>query len=321
MIRYGLLFGIFCILLSLMKPLSLKKRRFYFYTLLAIFFIIIPIITLYTSGYRIGKGFHLVETGGIYIYSPEAGADIYVDNKKKKTTNIFQKELFLQDLKPGTYVVYITKDGFWPWAKEVEVEERKVTTTIAFLVPKEPKGEVIPRILVSDPALSTTTPTTGGKLNPEYMDVVTLFQKHEAEKRRIFALAEKVALATSSPENTQEIFLATRGRVGLWQDDTRVIATWQKDEKSLPNYFCRDKICENTVIVFNSVAPIKDIDFYPGREDVVLIAVQNGIYVIEIDARKYQNFQPVYKGVDPYFVLSGNTLYIKDNDNFFKINL
>ncbi|MCR4330631.1 MAG: PEGA domain-containing protein, partial [Patescibacteria group bacterium] len=172
-----------------MKPLSLKKRRFYFYTLLAVFFIIIPVVTLYTSGYRIGKGFQLVETGGIYIYSPEAGADIYVDNKKKKTTNIFQKELFLQDLTPGTYVVYITKDGFWPWLKEVEVEERKVTTTIAFLVPKEPKGEVIPRILSSDPALSTTTPTTEGKLNPEYMDVVDLFQKHEAEKRRIFALA------------------------------------------------------------------------------------------------------------------------------------
>ena len=47
-----------------MKPLSLKKRRFYFYTLLAVFFVIIPIITLYTSGYRIGKGFRLVETGG-----------------------------------------------------------------------------------------------------------------------------------------------------------------------------------------------------------------------------------------------------------------
>jgi len=302
-----------------MKPLSLKKRRFYFYTLLAVFFIVIPIITLYTSGYRIGEGFRLVETGGIYIYSPEAGADIYVDEKKKKTTNIFQKELFLQDLTPGTYVVYITKEGFWPWAKEVEVEERKVATTIAFLVPKEPRGEVIPRTLASDPA--TTTPATTEKINPEYLDVVNLFQKHEAEKERIFALAAKVAAATSTTEQTPEVFLVTRGRVGLWQDGTQVTATWQKDERSLPNYFCRDKVCENTVVVFNSIAPIKDIDFYPGREDAVLIAIQNGIYVIEIDARKYQNFQPVYKGVDPYFVLSNNTLYIKDNDNFFKINL
>ncbi len=304
-----------------MKPLSLKKRRVYFYTLLAVFFIIIPIITLYTSGYRIGKGFRLVETGGIYIYSPEAGADIYVDDKKKKTTNIFQKELFLQDLTPGIYVVYITKEGFWPWAKEVEVEERKVTTTIAFLVPKEPKGEVISRTLAADPTQATTTPATKERLNPEHTDIVNLFREHEAEKKRIFALAAKTAAATSTTENIPEIFLATRGRVGLWQDGTRVTATWQKEVDSLPNYFCRDKVCEKTVVVFNSVAPIKDVDFYPGREDAVLIAVQNGIYVIEIDARKYQNFQPVYKGVDPYFVLSGNTLYIKDNNNFFKINL
>ena len=302
-----------------MKPLSLKKRRFYFYTLLAVFFVIIPIITLYTSGYRIGKGFRLVETGGIYIYSPEAGADIYVDSKKKKKTNIFQKELFLQDLRPDTYVVYIMKEGFWPWVKEVEVEERKVTTAIAFLVPKEPKGEVIARTLASDKATSaTTTPVTGGKLNPEYIDVVELFQNHEIEKKKASALAAKSASATSTAENTPGVFIAERGRVGLWQDDTRVLATWQKDEDSLPNYFCREKVCEKAVLVFNSITPIKDVDFYPGREDVILVAVQNGIYVIEIDARKYQNFQPVYKGVDPYFVVSGNTLYVKDNNNFSK---
>jgi len=304
-----------------MKPLSLKKRRFYFYLLLVVFFIVIPIIILYTSGYRLGKGFQLVETGGIYIYSPEAGADIYVDNKKKKKTSVFQRELFIQNLKPETYVVYITKEGFWPWAKEVEVEERKVTTAIAFLVPKEPKGETIPRVLASDAVLQATSTTPlPGEPNPEYAKIMELFEEAAAEETDPEGAVE-TAIATSTDENPSPSFLATRGHTGLWQDDTRVMASWLKDERSLPNYFCRDDVCEETVTVFNSVAPVKNIDFYPGREDIVLIAIQNGIYVIEIDARKFQNFQPVYKGVDPYFAVSGSTLYIKDTGNLFKLAL
>ena len=120
-----------------MQPMSIKKRRFYFYTLLVVFFLIIPIIILYTSGYRV-KGFHLVETGGIYIYSPEANSIIYLDNNEEHETSVFQKDYFVQNLTPGTYSVLIAKDGFWPWIKEVSVEERVVSEAIAFLIPKDP---------------------------------------------------------------------------------------------------------------------------------------------------------------------------------------
>lgn len=113
--------------------------------------------------------------------------------------------------------------------------------------------------------------------------------------------------------------ISGRGRVGLWQEDNRILARWLKDADSLPNYFCRGEICNDMVIVFSSPDKIRNFDFYPGREDVILLAVQTGVYAIEIDTRKAQNFQPVYKGADPKFIVSGNTLYIKDGDNIFRV--
>jgi len=109
--------------------------------------------------------------------------------------------------------------------------------------------------------------------------------------------------------------------LGLFQKDNKIFASWLKDEDDIPNYFCRSGECEKTVLVFDSAVPIKSLAFYPNREDVVILAISSGVYAIEIDARKHQNFQPVYKGIDPSFVTEGNTLYIKDSENLFRIEL
>src|SRR3989344_3241440 len=102
-----------------MEPMSLRKRRVYFYILCVLFIFIIPPIMFYTNGYRLGPGFTIVETGGMYIYAPEPGSIIYIDGKERRETTLFQREWFVQDVTPGIYTVLIAKDEFWPWIKEV----------------------------------------------------------------------------------------------------------------------------------------------------------------------------------------------------------
>jgi len=293
-----------------MNPMPLKKRRIYFYILLAVFFIIIPLITLYTSGYRI-QGLKIVETGGIYIYSPESGSEIYIDGRKKKVTGIFQKDWFVQNIKPGSYEVLISKDGFWPWLKEVEVKERHVTEAIAFLVPKELDSNIIPAEIPGEVATSTIA-------NPEYGRVSELFEDE-------FVAVESGTISTTTVSaNKEEIIfekMSRRDRVGIWRDGNQIFAKWLKDKEDTPNFFCRDGDCTEQVLVFSSVEPIRTIDFYPGRDDVVLVAVSNGIFAIEIDIRTNQNFQPIYKGVSPLFIISNGQFYIKDQENIFMVNI
>ncbi len=68
------------------------------------------------------------------------------------------------------------------------------------------------------------------------------------------------------------------------------------------------------------IANARSADFFPGRTDVLLVAVNDGIFAVETGATTPRNFQPVYKGISPLFVLSNNTLIIKDDDSLYRIS-
>ncbi|MEK7081447.1 MAG: PEGA domain-containing protein [Patescibacteria group bacterium] len=321
-----------------MQPMPLKKRRFYFYVLSLVFFLAIPVLIFYESGYRLGDSFNFVKTGGIYIYSPESGSEIYLNGDKIEETGFFLKDFFVDDLKPGKYSVLISKEKFWPWAKNVTIKEGMVAEAIAFLIPKDPEGETVPKnIEEANPAETETsgkTATTKKKpeANPEYLRILSLFEEEKINKEKVVksnTLAKNPAdesPATSSPEKTEEYIyekVSPRGKVGLWREGNQILAKWLKSDRSLPYYFCEgnNENCREIIAIFNSASVVRSLDFYPGRDDVVVIAVENGIFAIEIDSRKTQNFQPIYKGVDPYFIIDGNTFYVKDKDAIIKIKI
>jgi len=296
-----------------MEPMSLKKRRTYFYLLVVVFFLAIPPIILYTNGYRLGPNLTLVETGGMYVYAPESGAQVYIDSKAAHKTNIFQRDWFIDDLTPRMYTVLIEKDGFWPWYKEVVVEEKKVAEAIAFLIPKDPEIELVPSTLDIVTAGATTT-----RANAEYRDLLALF----SEKVPKQTTQPTTTLATSTATSTiMYEKISSRSRVGIIREDNRLIAYWLKRPEDLPNFFCRGTLCQSPIVAFSSVVPIRSFDFYPGRDDVLIVALQNGIFAVEIDARKIQNFQPIYKGSAPDFRLSSKGFIIKDGETIFRVTL
>jgi len=65
---------------------------------------------------------------------------------------------------------------------------------------------------------------------------------------------------------------------------------------------------------------ITAIDFYKNREDVILMALAEGIYALGIDYETEQNLQPIYKGTNPLFIKKDdNTIYILDNNNLMEV--
>jgi len=123
--------------------MTLKKRRIIFLFCGIFFLVLAPILLFYSLGYRLDKNFRIGRTGGLYVSSPVSGSEIFVKNKQEKKTNILQNGLFLQNLKTGIYPILITKDGYWPWLKNLEIKEGLVTETRAILVSKNPAGEMI----------------------------------------------------------------------------------------------------------------------------------------------------------------------------------
>jgi len=291
-----------------MSPLTLKKRRLYFLLFFVVFLLAIPVLLLYTSGYRIGNDLTLVKTGGVFVSAPVSGAEIYINNKLEKTTNIIQKNFFAQNLKPGTYFIFIYKDGYWPWSKELKVHEQLVSEAHSFLVPREPKLEEITKMIVKeDGSLSKDK-------NPVYADVLAIFST-KLSTTTIDKLTTESGAATST---------VTRNKVTLIRESDAIYAKWLGNLGEAPSAFCDEykRQCAEKITVFSSPTKIKTFDFYPGRNDVIVIARKNGIYAVETDTRKIQNFALVYAGGDPDFRIgSDGNFYVKDGPTIYKVTL
>jgi hypothetical protein len=291
-----------------MQPMPLKKRRLYFFLFFAVFVIAIPSLLLYTSGYRLSDGFHLVKTGGIFVSVPVSGAEIYVNNKLGRVTNLLQRDLFEQNLEPDTYFIFVHKEGYWPWSKELKVQEQLVVDAHAFLIPREPKLEEITKTIKDETSPDKALP------NIVYTEAEKMFYSTTTTKTANGLYSESASATTT----------ITRNKVTLTKTGDTISAKWLGGSKNAPSSFCDEykQKCSNEIEVFSSPTKIKTFDFYPGRNDVIIISRKNGIYAIETDRRKIQNFALVYAGGDPDFRIgSDGDFYVKDGKSLYRLSL
>lgn len=271
--------------------MTLRSRRIILAFSILAFLIMVPLVLLYTSGYRMGSDFHLIKTGGFYVSSPVSGSQIFVDGQLEKETNILQSGFFMQNLKPGTYSVLVAKEGYWPWIKKLNIKEQMVTEARALILPREPK--------------------TAAVSEKDFLP---------AEAEKYAAIKSEFKKLNSLPKSEIAEKFTNHGRERMWwkPEENKVWVEWIGEEESRPYYLNEDKN-----LVLDSAFPVRNADFYPGRKDVIIVAVQNGVFAIETDARGGRILQPVYRGIKPVFTLHENdpAIYILDAGTLIKVSL
>ena len=122
-----------------------KTRKIILLVSFLIFIILSPILLLHLQGIRFDlEKFQFTETGGIFVHCQNPGAKIYLDGKYKKETSLILKSVLLKKLLPGKYQVEVRKYGYFPWQKNVKVEEgtvKEIKDVILFK--KNPQFEII----------------------------------------------------------------------------------------------------------------------------------------------------------------------------------
>jgi hypothetical protein len=118
-----------------------RTRTILFLICLFLFFLIAPLIILYSQGYRIDiNSKKIIKTGGFYFNIWPEGAEIFLDGKFQKKTSFMSNSAYINDLKPKEYKIEIKKEGFHPWQKNVEIKENLVISfNDIFLIPENPK--------------------------------------------------------------------------------------------------------------------------------------------------------------------------------------
>ncbi len=207
--------------------------------------------------------------------------------------------------------------------------------------------------------LATTTSTSSFTLNPEHDFVASLFSTSTATSSSVFDLflaeVEKFGFATTSTStDILEDSYIEKGNIRLVEKESELYALWIGSMSSVPYYFCvndgdttsiasrygahvalqvdehristttplyfdNDRVCRQYVKIDRKRQDVFFYDFLPGSTDLVLLQLEDGLYVTEIDDRAWQNTQKIYDGNDYQVVVNNDTVYLKEDNQYFEI--
>jgi hypothetical protein len=83
----------------------------------------------------------------------------------------------------------------------------------------------------------------------------------------------------------------------------------------------KDTVCDARIRIDRKWQEVRDFDFYPGSTDFVILALTDGIYVVEVDDRSWQNVQPLMMGDMLNFHIENGSVYVYDGKIIYQVLL
>lgn len=321
-----------------MQPLSRIFRRHLFLAMVVMFLVGAPLLIGYSKGYRLNDAFSLMETGGIYIHSDIANSEVYLEGEFVESTGSFLRNTFIQDLSPDrSYTLWVVKEGYQSWTKRLPIVANLVTEARVLMLPK--------KLTWNEISATTTITAPHGVLeengdipNPAYQTLVEEFKDYKEQfavevptTTTLIVRGKRVATTTTKMEYRFPAWLADyasssalalqknvkeREGIVVWIADGNLIAAWVRTGEVPPYFFCTTSCKERLLIDWKE--PILRYDFYPNRNDVVIILTSEGLFAVELDDRSDRNIQPIRKGAVLDFRVESDGSIILFNGNTFE---
>ncbi len=81
----------------------------------------------------------------------------------------------------------------------------------------------------------------------------------------------------------------------------------------------KDAVCDPTILIDRKWQDVHDFDFFPGGTDFVIMVLIDGVYVVEVDNRSWQNVQPLFMGKNLEVYVEGGNIYVFDGVLIYQV--
>ena len=369
------------------EHLSYERRQKFFWQLVAIFLVSLPILIFYTTGYRLdftNEENAIMSTGGVYVTTDNLEVDVYLDEEQVERPRLFRSAYYIQNIAIGQHRIVVQRPDLQTWVKELPVDPHIVIEASAFNVPVIPRLRPITEYVTATgtlvyPGMASTTDLFDGvtttepvlfalsknvsayQLNEEHIFVRSLFSSTSSSTSSVFDLNNGVERFRFASVDTQIELTATTtdeeivsGDMLLTTRDGELYAIWQDTFDDIPFYFCvndfastsiadrygehvleeinrldsststpmyvdQNRLCRPEIKIDRSRMDVYFYDFFPDSSDLVLLQLEDGLYVTEIDDRAWQNTQLLYSGKDFQVVVENDSIYIRKGGLYFEI--
>lgn len=374
----------------IIELLSYQRRKRFFWSLVLIFMITLPVAIFYTTGYRIsyvGDTATIMPTGGLYVNTDTTEIELWVNEEPVRNARLFRSAYYIQNIEAGMHRVVAQQTGLQTWVKNMPVDPYLVAEVTAFNLPVVPQIRLITEyetatgtaVVGSDQLtllqgvsttppyiMSTSSATSSLVRNQEYDVLTTLFasstQGTSSPRVSLLAVPElppRFRFATTSADggtSTPSLPNVVRNDMRLSVRDGEIYAEWIGNLNRIPNYFCiasgtasttiarygqhvfdqvtalwatttppwnpdATKLCRPEIPINRLRQTVYAMDFVPGRSDLVVLLLEDGVYVSEIDDWSWQNTQRLYAGVEPRLVIDNGRMYAYDQGVYFELLL
>jgi hypothetical protein len=203
--------------------LSYEKRKRFFLVLVVIFFLALPSLIFYTSGYRLdfsdGSEQTIVSTGGMFVTTDNLEVEVYLDEEQVNRPRLFRNAYYIQNISAGKHRVVVQGEGRYTWVKELPVDSYLVIEVAAFNMPRQPHVRPVTEFVtatgtaVYEGAASTSVLFAEATSTEQFMFVERLLPR-EYEKNEEYIYVE--SLFSSSTEEKKSVFEGFLDRVGFF---------------------------------------------------------------------------------------------------------
>jgi hypothetical protein len=185
---------------------------------------------LYGMGYRVTKNLSFGKVGTVQMTIPASGTSVFADTSQKVVTTS-DDELVSFTFSPTTHTVIVSREGYFPWKKDIDVPKGGTVALEPLFVSKNATGEII-----------TTK-------DPQYFDI-----RHSVETHSL---------------PTKEKPLASKdGKKLLWIEDNTILVADADATNSAKIVIQPDTIVKNAafyedrddVVLFSSSSAVYAID-------------------------------------------------------------
>ncbi len=207
--------------------------------------------------------------------------------------------------------------------------------------------------------LTTTKATSTYRENPEYDLITDLFLAKASTTAKLKKEREMFSFSTTSSTSSEELATTTitRDNLTLYQNGDEVFVGAIGIGKQIPHYFCTSQLatasnqtaavmtgtlagaveeellfqdtisevsdseqeCRTEIRIDRKWQTVRGFDFFPDNQDLVLMTLEDGLYVVEIDDRAWQNVQLLYPGRDLQTIVYSGSIFVKDGNFLLEV--
>jgi len=295
-----------------------KHRIIYFWVIFSITIIIIPLLLLYSSGYRYDFSLRkIVKTGSIFISTYPEESNIYLNNQPAATNT----PILINNLFPNEYLVSIKKDGYFTWEKNLLVNFNKTTfANEIYLFKNNVLPEKIDQKLFPGNSITTI-------ISPDIAAIISQLnlpsELHIDEstngyltildqKNKTLYLIQSDNLSINTKKFSQSV------NDFVWNQKNKNKLLFNNDLE----IWVYDLEKDSSELITRQSEPIKDAIWF--SDTYILLAEKATIKIIGLDSREpreYYELAKVNQATEIRLDAKEKNLFFRAENNYWKLNL